>query len=240
MGSGQKSRKALTHFLTTYREVLVESQGMSLVEVCRLILDRTRAWQDIDALPPTARLTAKLNLHRLLDLAEDWSPLSGRPSLTAFLDYLDLMEDEPAEELDSAHLSGEDAVTLVTIHRAKGLEWDVVAVPAVVDRNFPSRSQQFPDPARFPEYLPVEHRIDTALAGMPDDEKARTAYSAAASRVAGVAHRLRRRDPGAIDAVGHRQLLVRAARAEHDPKEAVRSLRPRREPSGDPGRRARE
>ncbi len=175
-GLRAESRKALTHFLTTYREVLVESQGTSLVEVCRLILDRTRAWQDIDALPPTARLTAKLNLHRLLDLAEDWSPLSGRPSLTAFLDYLDLMEDEPAEELDSAHLSGEDAVTLVTIHRAKGLEWDVVAVPAVVDRNFPSRSQQFPDPARFPEYLPVEHRIDTALAGMPDDEKARTAY----------------------------------------------------------------
>lgn len=175
-GIRAESRKALTHFLTTYREVLVESQGMSLVEVCRLILDRARAWQDIDALPPTARLTAKLNLHRLLDLAEDWSPLSGRPSLTAFLDYLNVMEDEPAEELDSAHLSGEDAVTLVTIHRAKGLEWDVVAVPAVVDQNFPSRSHQFPDPVRFPEHLPVGHRIDTAFAALPDDEKARTVY----------------------------------------------------------------
>jgi DNA helicase-2/ATP-dependent DNA helicase PcrA len=149
---------------------------MSLVEICRLVLDRTRAWQDIDALPPTARLTARLNLHRLLDLAEDWSPLTGRPSLTAFLDYLDLMEGEPAEELDSAHLSGEDAVTMVTVHRAKGLEWDVVAVPAVVDQNFPSRSQQFPDPVRFPEHLPIELRIDTAFDAMPDDEQARTAY----------------------------------------------------------------
>ncbi len=144
-------------------KVLTESQGMSLVEICRLILDRTRAWQDIDALPDTARLTARLNLHRLLDLAEDWSPLAGRPSLTAFLDYLELMEGEPAEELDSAHLSGEDAVTLVTVHRAKGLEWDVVAVPAVVDKNFPKPGPAVPQPRALPgvpaHRSPHRHRV---------------------------------------------------------------------------------
>ena len=175
-GIRDDARSALKHFLDVYRALLTESQGMSLVETCRLVLDRTRAWQDIEALPATTRLTARLNLHRLLDLAEDWSPLSGRPSLEAFLDYLEAMEDEPAEELDSAHLSGEDAVTLVTIHRAKGLEWDVVAIPAVTDLNFPSRARQHPDPARFAEFLPVQCRIDTALADMPDDETARRDY----------------------------------------------------------------
>jgi DNA helicase-2/ATP-dependent DNA helicase PcrA len=175
-GLRDDARSALKHFLEVYRTLLTESQGMSLVETCRLVLDRTRAWQDIEALPATTRLTARLNLHRLLDLAEDWSPLAGRPSLEAFLDYLEAMEDEPAEELDSAHLSGEDAVTLVTIHRAKGLEWDVVAIPAVTDINFPSRARQHPDPARFPEFLPVQCRIDTALADMPDDEKSRAEY----------------------------------------------------------------
>ena len=132
-GLRPEARAAYEHFLGVYRAVLIESQGMSLVEVCRLVLDRTRAWQDVERPPAINGLTARLNLHRLLDLAEEWSPLKGRPSLTAFLDYLDLMEDEPAEELDSAHLSGEDAVTLVTVHRAKGLEWDVVAIPAVTD-----------------------------------------------------------------------------------------------------------
>jgi len=175
-GIRDDARSALKHFLEVYRTVLTESQGMSLVETCRLVLDRTRAWQDIEALPATNRLTARLNLHRLLDLAEGWSPLTGRPSLEAFLDYLEAMEDEPAEELDSAHLSGEDAVTLVTVHRAKGLEWDVVAIPAVTELNFPSRARQHPDPARFAEFLPVQLRIDTALAEMPDDEKARHAY----------------------------------------------------------------
>jgi DNA helicase-2/ATP-dependent DNA helicase PcrA len=170
------ARSALKHFLGVYRTVLTESQGMSLVETCRLVLDRTRAWQDIEALPATNRLTARLNLHRLLDLAEDWSPLTGRPSLEAFLSYLDAMEEEPAEELDSAHLSGEDAVTLVTVHRAKGLEWEVVAIPAVTELNFPSKARQHPDPARFAEHLPVQLRIDTALADMPDDSKERAEY----------------------------------------------------------------
>jgi DNA helicase-2/ATP-dependent DNA helicase PcrA len=171
-----EARAAYQHFLEVYREILTESQGMSLVEVCRLVLDRTQAWQDIESLPANQRTTARLNLYRLLDLAEEWSPLKGRPSLNAFLEYLDAMEDEPAEELDSAHLSGEEAVTLVTVHRAKGLEWDVVAIPAVTELNFPGGARQFPDPFRFPEHLPAEFRIDTTLDDMPGDEKERTDY----------------------------------------------------------------
>jgi DNA helicase-2/ATP-dependent DNA helicase PcrA len=121
-------------------------------------------------------LTARLNLYRLLDLAEEWSPLKGRPSLAAFLDYLEAMEEEPAEELDSAHLSGEDAVALVTVHRAKGLEWDVVAIPAVTQKNFPVIGGVFPDPVRFPQFLPPDLRIDEALAGMPQDEDERKGF----------------------------------------------------------------
>jgi DNA helicase-2/ATP-dependent DNA helicase PcrA len=175
-GIRPRARKTLRHFMGVYRECLNESQGRSLVETCRLILDRTGAWQNIEALPPNQRMTARLNLYRLLDLAEDWSPLQGRPSLSAFLDHLDAMEEEPAEELDSAHLSGEDAVTLVTVHRAKGLEWDVVAIPAVTHRNFPSGSQQFPDPVIWPEHLPGEFRIDNALADLPEDDDARKEF----------------------------------------------------------------
>ena len=175
-GLRPEARAALENFIRVYREILTESQGASLVEVCRLVLDRTRAWQDVEALPANQRMTARLNLYRLLDLAEEWSPLRGRPSLTAFLDYLDAMEDEPAEELDSAHLSGEEAVTLVTVHRAKGLEWDVVAIPAVTDKNFPVKGGIFPDPVRFPHFLPPQLRIDDALAEMPDDEEERKDY----------------------------------------------------------------
>ncbi len=175
-GLSDDARRRLGHFHDVYRHLLVETQGLDLAETCRLILDRTRAWQDIESLPHNARLTARLNVYRFLDLADDWSPLSGRPSVTAFLEYLDAMEDEPAEQLDSARLSGEDAVTLVTVHRAKGLEWENVAIPAVIAEGFPARSSGFPDPVRFPYQLPVEMRLDTAMIGMPDGETERMAY----------------------------------------------------------------
>ncbi len=176
-GLRDDANAAISHFGSTYRQMLVESQGASLIETCRMILDATRAWQNAEALPDALRLTARLNLYRILDLAEDWSPLRGRPSLGAFLDYLDVMEDEPAEELDAARLSGEDAVTLVTVHRAKGLEWDIVSLPTLTRGNFPSSvTGGYPDPIKQSHQLPARHRIDYALDGLPEDEKARTAH----------------------------------------------------------------
>jgi DNA helicase-2/ATP-dependent DNA helicase PcrA len=174
-GLDPEARRRLERFHAIYRDLLVETQGLTLGETCRLVLDRTRAWQNIEALPASARLTARLNIYRFLDLTDEWSPLAGRPSLAAFLDYLGAMEDEPAEELDSARLSGEDAVTLVTVHRAKGLEWENVAIPAVFAGNFPSSPMGFPDPVRFPYHLPVEFRLDTAIADLPDDDEGRRA-----------------------------------------------------------------
>ena len=164
-----EARLALDGFLEAYRRVLLESQGLALVDVCRLILDQTGAWRDIEALPVNRRLTARLNLYRFLDLTEDWSPLKGRPSIQAFLEYLDAMEEEPAEELDSARLSGEDAVTLVTVHRAKGLEWENVAVPAVTKAGFPSGPGTFPNPATVADQVPVGLRIDSVLDQLPGD-----------------------------------------------------------------------
>ncbi len=154
------ARQALERFRAQYRQLLTAAQGVSLVELCRRVLDHVGAWQDLAALPDHEQLTARLNLFRFLDLTEDWSPLEGRPSLEAFLDYLEIMETEASEELDAARLSGEDAVILLTVHRAKGLEWEVVFLPACYLHNFPSRSGGFENPYLSGKYLPFELRID--------------------------------------------------------------------------------
>ena len=157
----------LTDFRELYRRLLAEAQGVSLVELCRRILDGAGTWAEVEALDGAARLTARLNLYRFLDLAEDWSPLEGRPSLEAFLDYLDLLdEDTGSEELDTARLSNEDAVSMLTVHRAKGLEWSTVFVPAVAAGTFPSSAHGgLPDPARYSKVLPFELRLDRSQDG---------------------------------------------------------------------------
>lgn len=167
----------LERFATTYRELLIAAQGLSLVELARRVLDETDAWAEIDALAPNASLTARLNLYRFLDLAEEWSPLQGRPSLDAFLGYLDTLdEDAASQELDTARVGDENVVPLLTIHRAKGLEWDTVFMPAVVKDTLPASYRGGDNPHFSAAALPYLHRLDREilpeLTGNEKDDRA--------------------------------------------------------------------
>ncbi len=169
---------ALIEFRWTYRRLLADAQQTTLVELIRRIIDAIDGWTEVAAMPAVAGLTARLNLYRFLDLAEGWSPLAGRPSLEGFLGYLDVLADEAtAAELDTATVGGEDAVSLLTVHRAKGLEWDTVFVPALAKNVFPSKSFGFDDPRGRPRWLPYEFRLDAdslpSLDGRDDDVRAR-------------------------------------------------------------------
>lgn len=175
----------LETFRSQYRDLLGDAQGVTLVELVRRVLDVTGSWAEVEALDDARRLSTRLNLFRFLDLAESWSPLEGRPSLTTFLEYVDLLvEDRASEELDTAQVSGEDAVTLITVHRAKGLEWDVVFVPAVAKGVFPgSPIGGLPDPDKRPDAIPAHLRLDTPpatseLRSLHDAQEWRTAYVA--------------------------------------------------------------
>ena len=178
----------LEEFRAIYRELLEVAQASNLVELSRAILDGTGTWAEIDALPEESALSSRLNLYRFLDLAEDWSPLEGAPSLSSFLEHLDLLSEEwSGEELDTARVSGEEAVPLLTVHRAKGLEWDVVYLPALADGTFPSAPRRIADHTQRPEILPPHLRLDTAPEGNSRDAAVaahtdgewRTAYVAA-------------------------------------------------------------
>jgi DNA helicase-2/ATP-dependent DNA helicase PcrA len=176
-GLAAEPERRLRSFREEYRTLLAAAQGVNLVELCRQVLDHTGAWQEIEALPDAARVSARLNIHRFLDLAEDWSPLEGGPSLDAFLDHLEVLADDSASaELDTARVSGEDAVAMLTVHRAKGLEWPVVFLPALVAGTFPARVIRYEDPLTHADVLPHELRLDQdALPDLAGDETKRKA-----------------------------------------------------------------
>ncbi len=167
---GSDTRARLESFQALHRRLLTFAQGASLAELTREILSATGAWHEIDAMPHPAGLSARLNVHRFLDLVEDWSPLEGRPSLDAFLTYLELMAEDPVEELDTARVGTGEAVTLLTVHRAKGLEWDAVFVPGLYHGNFPSFGRIL-DPSTRPYTVPADLRLDPEARAQLDPDR---------------------------------------------------------------------
>ncbi len=176
-GLSPVAHERLQRFGDTYRRLLVVAQGLSLVELSRRVLDETETWAEIDALAPNASLTARLNLYRFLDLAEEWSPLQGRPSLGAFLGYLQTLdEDTASQELDMARVGDENVVAVLTIHRAKGLEWDNVFLPAAVRGTLPAAYRGGDDPTQHAAALPYDLRLDrSTLPDLTGDPKANRA-----------------------------------------------------------------
>jgi len=97
---------------------------------------------DIEVLsrPEHTPTTARAHLDAFADVAASFSGSADRPTLGGFLSWLDAAQ---AQErgLDKGYVEvSADAVQVLTVHAAKGLEWDVVAVPGLVEGCFPART----------------------------------------------------------------------------------------------------
>ena len=94
-------------------------------------------------------------LHAFVDLAADFTSLDGRATLGAFLARLrdaERFDEDPEFEVGGIA----DAVQLLTVHKAKGLEFEHVFVPFVSDGAFPggrARSQWPTSAATVPWHL---------------------------------------------------------------------------------------
>ncbi|GGK65519.1 ATP-dependent DNA helicase [Ornithinimicrobium pekingense] len=86
----------------------------------------------------------RAQLDALADVAAGFAAAADRVSLGGFLDWLDAARQherglEEAEVPELAEVSVDrQAVQVLTVHAAKGLEWDLVAVPGLVEGTFPA------------------------------------------------------------------------------------------------------
>ncbi len=100
------------------------------------------------------------HLDALLEQARAFTAAGGGPGVGAFLAYLGLAR-RYRSALAVPAPSGADGVALLTVHKAKGLEWHSVYVPQVVDGVFPS-GQSRSTPLTSPALLPYRLRGDAA------------------------------------------------------------------------------
>ena len=98
------------------------------------------------------------HLDRFMDEAAKFARSGG--SLSAFLQWLDVASDEEGGLKAGTPDVDATVVQILTIHMAKGAEWDVVAVPGLAEGTFPSSNTSDPD-----NWITNERHIPFALRG---------------------------------------------------------------------------
>ncbi len=132
--------------------------GEPLLDLVRRIVDVTGIDVELASSVSPAAAARRDNLDLFVSAVADFQAVDGSVSLSALLAWLEA-EDEFGQGLDVATPSEADSVKLLTVHRAKGLEWDVVVLPGVVDGKFPT-SRGRSSWLTVPSVLPVALRGD--------------------------------------------------------------------------------
>ncbi|KAA1426936.1 ATP-dependent DNA helicase [Nocardioides antri] len=147
--------------------LLRRSVGEPILDLVRRIIDVTGIDVELASSVSPAATARRENLDLFVQAVADFQAIDGQVTLPALLAWLDA-EDEFGQGLDIATPSEADSVKLLTVHRSKGLEWDVVFLVGVVKDKFPAnrgRSTWLKSPEVMPAALRGDARDLPQLAG---------------------------------------------------------------------------
>ncbi len=179
-GDAPYSPEALERFRLLSAELrkLRATVGEPLLDIVRRIIDTSGVDIELASAVSPAAAARRDNLDLFVKAVAEFQAVDGDVSLSALLAYL-TAEDDQGNGLDLATPTAADSVKLLTVHRAKGLEWAQVFLVGVCETRFPSnrsRTLWTSSPAVLPAPLRGDARDLPQLAGF--DKAALDTYRA--------------------------------------------------------------
>lgn len=121
----------LDELASTIFELINEAQAVPVKELIDDVMNKTGYLEELQMSRSPQDQSRIDNLQELLSVAEDFAKSGEEDTLENFLAHVALVSD-----IDNAEL-GEQAVTLMTLHSAKGLEFPVVFLVGMEEGIFP-------------------------------------------------------------------------------------------------------
>ncbi len=184
-GAADYSDEARARFRALSRELrtLRRYVGEPLLDLVRRVIDVTGLDVELASSTSPVAQARRDNVSTFLDAVSSFAGIDGDASLPGLLAYL-AAEEEYGQGLALAVPSEANSVKLLTVHRAKGLEWDVVFLPGVCTKVFPSgqgrarwpsSASQLPGPLRG-DYADLPRISEISSRGLKDYVEACKAY----------------------------------------------------------------
>jgi len=127
------TRARLGQFTSLIASLRADRDKLNLTSLAERVLERSGYRDELDKDKSIESQTRIENIGELLSKTRQYEKESESPSLTGFLENVSLVAD--IDSLDSTA----DAVTLMTLHSAKGLEFPVVFLTGMEEGIFPHR-----------------------------------------------------------------------------------------------------
>ncbi len=135
----KSAKERLESFLKSLRLYISKSRELELKELISLIVEDSGIMSELKSrFGSVARKKIK-NIENLIRIASDFEQSYSESNLESFITYLKDVAKTDYEDPETVELSGENSVKVMSIHAAKGLEFEVVFLPMLWKNDYMDR-----------------------------------------------------------------------------------------------------